>query len=125
MKKRVITLFLALAMVVSLAACGGGGSDVAGTYNLTEMNAGGVSMNIDELSSMAGVDVKITLNLKSDGNFSLDMSAIDASQSLSGTWTADGNTLSITADGATTTGTIDGGTIVLEENGQTMTFEKV
>ena len=124
MKKRALTLFLALAMIVSLAACGGGGSGPAGSYKMTKMNAGGIEMNIEELSSMAGMDVKITLNLKSDGNFSLDMSAIDANQSLSGTWTADGNTLSITADGVTTTGTIDGGTIVLEENGQTMTFEK-
>lgn len=124
MKKRVITLFLALAMVVSLAACGGGGSNVAGTYNLTEMNAGGISMNIEEISSMAGMDVSIVLNLKSDGNFSLDMSAIDSSESLSGTWTADGNTLSLTSDGSTITGSIDGGTIVLEESGQTLTFEK-
>ncbi len=126
MKKRVITLFLALAMVVSLAACGGngGGSDVAGTYNLTEMNAGGIAMNIEELSATAGVDVKIVLDLKSDGNFSLDMSALDASQSLSGTWTADGDKLSLTSEGVTTNGTITGTTIVLEENGQTMTFEK-
>lgn len=123
MKKRVITLFLALAMVVSLAACGGGGN-VAGTYNLTEMNAGGISMNIEDISSMAGMDVSIVLNLKSDGNFSLDMSAIDSSESLSGTWTADGSTLSLTSDGSTITGSIDGGTIVLEESGQTLTFEK-
>lgn len=126
MKKRMMTLFLALAMVVSLAACGGGGggSNVAGTYNLTKMDAAGVSMDIAQLTAAAGMDVSIVLDLKSDGNFSLDMSAIDATQSLSGTWTADGSTLSLTAEGSTISGTIDGGTIVLEESGQTLTFEK-
>lgn len=53
MKKRVLTLLLALAMIVSLAACGGGGSSAAGTYKLTEMNAGGISMDLEELASTA------------------------------------------------------------------------
>ena len=56
MKKRALTFLLAFAMIVSLAACGGGGgSSAAGSYKLTEMNAAGVNMNLDEQIGRAHV----------------------------------------------------------------------
>ena len=91
MKKRALTLLLALAMIVSLAACGGGGSGAAGSYKMTKMNAAGVEMNIEDLAAMAGVDMTVTLELKSDGNFTLDMSALGTGSNVSGTWTASGS----------------------------------
>ena len=124
MKKRALTLLLALAMIVSLAACGGGGSSAAGSYKLTEMNAAGVSMNLDELAASAGVEFNIVLELKDDGNFSLDMSALGQSESLSGTWKADGNNLVLSAEGEDLPVTFDGKTIVMEQDGQSLTFEK-
>lgn len=124
MKKRALTLFLALAMIVSLAACGGGGSSAAGSYKLTEMNAAGVSMKLDELASMAGMEINIVLELKDDGNFALDMSALGQSESLSGTWKADGNNLVLSAEGEDLPVTFDGKTIVMEQDGQSLTFEK-
>ena len=125
MKKRALTLLLALAMIVSLAACGGGGgSSAAGSYKLTKMDAAGISMDLDELASMAGVEMNITLELKEDGNFSLDMSALGQSESVSGTWKADGNNLVRSAEGDDLPVTFDGKTIVLEQDGQSLTFEK-
>lgn len=125
MKKRALTLLLALAMIVSLAACGGGGgSSAAGSYKLTKMDAAGISMDLDEMASMAGVEMNITLELKEDGNFSLDMSALGQSESVSGTWKADGNNLVLSAEGDDLPVTFDGKTIVLEQDGQSLTFEK-
>lgn len=129
MKKRVLTLLLALAMIVSLAACGGGGSSAAGTYKLTEMNAGGISMDLEELASTAGVDMSILLELKMDGTFSLDMGGQDMSGltdgvSLAGTWKASGSDLIFTMDGEDLTVPFDGKTIVMEQDGTSLTFVK-
>ena len=123
MKKRALTLLLALAMIVSLAACGGGGSGAAGSYKMTKMNAAGVEMNIEDLAAMAGVDMTVTLELKSDGNFTLDMSALGTG-SVSGTWTSSGSTVTLTSDGEDVNATISGKTLVMEQDGQSLTFEK-
>lgn len=123
MKKRALTLLLALAMIVSLAACGGGGNGPAGSYKMTKMNAAGVEMNIDDLAAMAGVDMTVTLELKDDGNFSLDMSALGTG-SVSGTWTSSGSTVTLTSDGEDVNATISGKTLVMEQDGQSLTFEK-
>ena len=37
MKKRVLIFLMALAMLATLAACGGGGKSPAGTYKLTQI----------------------------------------------------------------------------------------
>ena len=123
MKKRALTLLLALAMIVSLAACGGGGGGPAGSYKMTKMNAAGVEMNIEDLAAMAGVDMTVTLELKSDGNFTLDMSALGTG-SVSGTWTSSGSTVTLTSDGEDVNATISGKTLVMEQDGQSLTFEK-
>ncbi len=123
MKKRALTLLLALAMIVSLAACGGGGGGAAGSYKMTKMNAAGVEMNIDDLAAMAGVDMTVTLELKDDGNFSLDMSALGTG-SVSGTWTSSGSTVTLTAEGEDISCSLNGGTLVMEQDGQSLTFEK-
>ncbi len=123
MKKRISALFLALALMLSLAACGGGGG-VAGTYKLTEMNIEGVNMDLTKLASTFGMEVNITLDLKADGSFILDGNGLSGLDNISGTWTSSGSTLSLDADGETITGTLNGGAIVLEEDGQSMTFRK-
>ena len=124
MKKRALTLLLALAMIVSLAACGGGGGGPAGSYKMTKMNAAGVVMNIEDLAAMAGVDMTVTLELKSDGNFTLDMSALGTGSNVSGTWTASGNTVTLSSEGEDIAATLNGNTLVMEQDGQSLTFEK-
>lgn len=123
-KKRVLSLLMVLALMVGLVACGGGKTNAAGTYNLTKMDMNGVSVDLDQLTEEAGVEVKITLVLKEDGNFSLDMGTLGVSESLSGTWKADGNNLTLTSEGTDVPATLDGTTITMSQDGQTMTFEK-
>ena len=50
---RVLTLLMALAMLVSLAACGGGKSP-AGTYDLAKMGDGSMEMTADEEEIYSG-----------------------------------------------------------------------
>ena len=127
-KKRVLALMMVLAMMVCLVACGGGSgssdASVAGTYNLVKMNAGGVSVDIGQLTEQAGVEVKIALVLNEDGNFTLDMSGLGVGESISGTWKADGSKLTLNAEGEDVPATLDGKTITMEQDGQSMTFEK-
>ena len=50
-KKRVLTFLMALAMIFTLAACGGG-KDPAGMYHLSKMGDGSMEMTAEELSAI-------------------------------------------------------------------------
>lgn len=135
-KKHVLSLLMALAMVLSLAACGGSDNNttnndnpsdkpsIAGTYHLTKVNAGGVNMDVAQVSEQTGIEVKVPLILKEDGTFSLDMSSLGTGESVSGTWKEDGSNAILTAEGQDIPATIDGKTLSMEQNGQSLTFEK-
>ena len=47
MKKRVLTLMMALVMILGLVGCGGGGKNPAGTYSLTKMSFGEEEMDVE------------------------------------------------------------------------------
>lgn len=123
-KQTAVSLLMALILMLSLAACGGGDTSAAGTYKLTSMDLEGMSMDIKQLEELSGVKMNITLELKKNGDFTLDMAALDESDSLSGTWKADGNNLTLTSDGEDVTGTLDGKTLVLKQGSESLTFEK-
>ena len=124
MKKRVLTFLMTLVMIVSLAACGGGGKGPVGTYNLTKMGSGGEEISIDDLSALAGEEVKIVLNLTEDNKFTLDMGIWGEEETVRGTWKMDGDSLSLSAQGDDLSVTYDGKTIVLDMEGESLTFEK-
>lgn len=126
---KVLSLMLALVCVMGLAACGdkGGSSSAAGVYNFQTLEMGGMSMDMDQMiesGMLAEDDVKITLDLKSDGNFTLDMSALDESQSMDGTWKENGGNIELTVEGETITATLADGVITMAAEGLTMTFKK-
>lgn len=124
MKKRAMTLLLALAMIVSLAACGGGGGP-AGTYKLTKVNSGGMDLDVAQLSEMTGVDMNVTLKVNADGSWSMDASALGiGTEAVSGTWAANGSSIDFSAEGETITASVNGNTIVMEQDGQALTFQK-
>lgn len=124
MKKRALSLLLVLAMMVSLAACGGGGGP-AGSYKLTKVSMSGMDIDVEQLGSMMGVDVNVTLEIKADGSWSMDASALGmGTEAVSGTWTASGSTIDLTAEGETLTATLNGSTLVMEEDGESLTFQK-
>ena len=109
-----LPLLAALFLTVGLTACGGGGGGPAGSYKMTKMNAAGVEMNIEDLAAMAGVDMTVTL----------DMSALGTGSNVSGTWTASGNTVTLSSEGEDIAATLNGNTLVMEQDGQSLTFEK-
>ena len=124
MKKRVLTFLMALAMIASLAACGGGSKGPAGTYKLTSMNTGGLEMSVEEMSALFGMDIEMTLQLKDNNSFTLDMGILSEGESTSGTWKMDGDSLILSADGEELPVTYDGKTIVMGVEGDTLTFQK-
>ena len=85
-------LVLVLAMVLSLAACGSP-EGVEGTWKLTEMKMGDLTMSMDDLASM-GLDVDMTLEFKADGTVLANL----GDENGTGTYTLEGSKLVITID---------------------------
>ena len=124
MKKRVLTFLMALAMIVSLAACGGGSKGPAGTYKLTQINSGGEEMSVKDLADLFGMEIDMTLELKDDKSFTWDMGLWSEGESASGTWKMDGDSLVLSAEGEDLPVTYDGKTIAMDLEGEIFTFEK-
>ena len=123
MKKRVLTFLMALAMLVSLVGCGGS-KGPAGTYKLTTLNSGGMEMSVEEMAALFGMDISVTLKLKDDNSFTMDMGVLAEDESISGTWKMSGDTLILTAEGEEISVTYDGKTIVMDMDGEKLTFKK-
>ncbi len=124
MKKRVAVLVLAVVMtVLALAGCGGkkGDSPVVGTWKATAVEAMGVNVKVDEyLSQMGMSDMKMEMDIKSDGKFSMDLMG----QQADGTWKYSGSTLTLTVDGSDAKAEYKDGKITMEESGAKIIFEK-
>ena len=68
--------------------------------------------------------MKVELVLKEDGSFTLDMSAVEESLSMDGTWKESGSNIELTVDGETSSATLADGVITISEEGASMTFKK-
>ena len=119
---------LAVICAAGLTACGGGGNSVAGTYTMSSMEISGITMDLEDFASAAGVDaddVNITLELNADGSFVLDMEALDGGV-VEGTWEGDTDSVDLTSEGETINCDVDGGVITMAEpsSGMSLVFEK-
>lgn len=125
MKKWVFTFLVGLMMMISLVGCSGS-KDPVGTYNLISMNSGGMELSVKELAGLFEIDVDITLELKADNSFLLDMGFFmeDEGESITGTWKLDGDSLILSRDGEELPVTFDGKTVVMDMEGEILTFEK-
>ena len=125
MKKWVFTFLVGLMMMISLVGCSGS-KDPVGTYNLISMNSGGMELSVKELAGLFEIDVDITLELKADNSFLLDMGFFmeDEGESITGTWKLDGDSLILSRDGEEQPVTFDGKTVVMDMEGEILTFEK-
>ena len=134
-KRTWTALFLSLVLALSLTACGGnstGGNTSAspvGTYSLKSISADGISMDLEQLKEnmiQSGMDTEmnLTMELKEDGSFTIDMSGFNDALSQEGTWQETGSGLELTTGGDTTTVTSKDGTLTIEEGGTTLVFEK-
>lgn len=127
--KKVLVSVVAIVMVFSLVACGGGSASLAGTYKMTSIEAAGVSMDVAQFAEATGVEADLlNLVLNEDGSFEMSAFAEAGAENVSGTWKASGNTVTLTVDGEDMTATVDGNKLTMEEtqDGQTMkiVFEK-
>ena len=126
MKKRVtsiaLTVVLCLSLMLTMTACGGTTTDMAGKWVLTGMSMGGT----DYLAMMKELDSTFNAEDFMYFEFTADGKATMASQgeSESGTYKLDGKNLTITIDGDPQTFTVNGKSFNMEVDGSTMTFTK-
>lgn len=123
--KRIITTVLIIATLMILCVgCGKSkGNDVSGTYKLLSM--GGMSIadlqkQYDEMGIEMNVEDMVTVELKSDDTFTMKMDK----DSQSGTYSIDGEKISLTVDGDTEEGTLKGKTLTIGSGNEEMVFEK-
>ena len=148
MRKTILSLALAVAMMAALTACSGGG-DPVGTYEATKMGDSSGEYNVDDIEENGLFEVSFILEIKSEGNAICTfeqsigpeaeklMSAEDLAtlrrtnlslgkESISGNWKMNGNEITISFPGTPWTGTVDDDTITFNYDGGSYTvFEKI
>ena len=70
MRKTILSLALAVAMMAALTACSGGG-DPVGTYEATKMGDSSGEYSIDDAEQNGFFEISNALEIKSDGNATL------------------------------------------------------
>ena len=116
--KKIIAILLAIAMLLSLAACGGGEPDPnAGKYQGISAKALGMTM---EMSEVYPGETWVELKSGGKGTVMLDGDEFPMK------WTLDGEAITITIDGVDSVGSLADGviTVNLMEMGVEMTFLK-
>lgn len=132
--RKMFAAVLAVAMVccfsVWLAACGNASVEGTWYFDSMKMNVGGIETSYEVGKEMQGITITkefMKMEFKSDGSLEM-INSMMPSGSVSGTWTQDGNTVSITFNGETQEGTISGNKLTLSETGggtsQTVVLKK-
>lgn len=135
MQKRVLLpLLAALFLAAALTACGNSaqtdsqqpGADVVGLYQLQHISAAGLDLDADALSDTMGTQISIQLEVKADGTFVLNsaMPELNRKETISGTWSQADGALTFATDSEELPVTFTGGVLTLEQNGQSLVFEK-
>ena len=116
--KKLVALLLAFAMLLSLAACGGGEKAEdpnAGEYQGVSVSMMGIELGMDEVYPGEN-----KLVLKSNGKLELILEG----DKIPGSWKLDGETLDMTIEGEKCPGTLKNGVVVfdLAGSGVILTF---
>ena len=116
--KRLFAFLLALTMLLSLAACGGGEEDPnAGKYIGVTAAVGGFSMPMSDI-----YEGETWIELKSGGKGTIMLDGDEFKIK----WSLEGNAFTLTVQGVDSVGTLSSGDIVIDlmDMGCVMTFEK-
>lgn len=117
---RVFSLLLVVVLAFSLAACGGSDSnDLTGTtWALSGGSQEGVTVDKATLESILGGEM--TYSFEKDGKATMALAGV----SVEGTWSQDGDTVTMEAQGQSFTLTIDGDKLLMDQSGVTVEFTK-
>ncbi len=125
--KKVISIFIILIMLINLTACGGKSSDVKNIDvedpNVGKWNAVLVFLDDDEIEINDMYQKGISLDLKSNGDYSIDWDGIKQK----GKWSFKDDILVISLKDSELTGTILDGVLIImnaHDLGMDITFEK-
>lgn len=118
---KLLSLLLALTLVLSLAACGGGGSsettDLTGTtWALSGGSQGDTEVDKATLEGLLGGEM--TYSFEADGKLVMALNGVE----VEGTWSQDGSTVTVDVQGDTGTMTLNGDKLTIEESGVTVEF---
>ena len=129
-----LPLLAALFLTVGLTACGSPSqpaptdtsADVVGIYRLQHISAAGLDLDADALSETMGTKISIQLEVKADGTFVMDsaMPELNRQETISGTWSQEEDTLTFATDSEELPVTLSDGLLTLEQDGQSLVFEK-
>ena len=114
--KKLISLILILCMACMLVPAMA--EDAAGIWYAVEMTSEGLTIKPAE------VGMSMTLELKEDGTAEMVMEMAGQKDTDAGTWSVEGDTLSMTFKEATLTATIADGKFAMEQDGANITFSK-
>ena len=103
--KRLACLILALALLLSLAACGGEPDPNAGVYEATTAEMSGISISVSSV-----FDGGLSFELKNGGKAVMTTGGKDYNLR----WALNGEDLTITASDTELTGTLSDGVMVLD-----------
>jgi len=125
--KKVVVLCVALVLALSVFALVGCDNDagLSGRYMLTELIVEGENQ-LEVLEEMGISFDNAYLEFTAGGDFTLmfDVDAMGINESSTGTYTLEGNTISMTSGDETLEAQLDGNTITVSDAASTMVFEK-
>ena len=138
--KRIVSLTLVVLMVAALFVGCGSSDSLDGTYKLKAIDGKNVKEYFTAIAEKGGktlqtvldfmgidentLDNLMTLVLKSDGTFSLNSKMDAEEKSYDGTWTQDGDKLTLTMDNEPQEFTLKDGELTFAVDGMTMTLGK-
>lgn len=112
--RKVLSVVLIVAMILTFAACGKKTSSAAGTYVLESMTSEGITMKMEDLAALGMSEDDFKLVLNEDGTGSMEV--YGESQEL--TW----DDKNLTADGESIAYTLSGDELTISAEGATMVF---
>lgn len=119
--KKLLMCLMSLLVVLTLTACSSDSNSIAGTYELVEMEAAGVTITPeDDLWKTATGGQSATMELKSDGSCSVDL----LGQTGSGSYDVNDSTVTITISGDAQDFKLEDNKLTVEMSGTKMIFEK-
>ena len=116
--KTTLAVLMCAALLLGLCACGGSASSLKGTnWSVSKVSANGMEIEGEMLASMG---FEITINFTSDSEYTMEA----LGESIDGTYTLSGNTLTLTVGSDSQDCTLSGNSFTMEEDGSKVVFTK-